>query len=283
MQLRNEAKPKQSMSAAWGRKLLLLLISLLVVQTAVADNGKGNAPHAKLSKELRNFKGNSPVDVIVQFRIKPTAAHYNFLAANGGKFKSKKALRHLNSVALRLSPKALALMEVHPDVAYVSADRHVKRAADVAAPAVLADIAAQQYGLDGSGVGVAVIDSGVSDHVDLHSSTNPDQSRVVYSESFVTRDSSTNDGYGHGTHVAGIIGGNGAASASGYNRQYTGIAPGANIINLRVLDANGGGSDSDVIAAVDRAIDLKDIYNIRIINLSLGRPVQESYTLDPIC
>ena len=142
-QLRNEAKPKQSMSAAWGRKLLLLLISLLAVQTAVADNGKGNAPHAKLSKELRNFKGNSPVDVIVQFRSKPTAAHYNFLATNGGKFKNKKALRHVNSVALRLSPKALALLEAHPDVAYVSADRHVKRAADVAAPAVLADIAAQ--------------------------------------------------------------------------------------------------------------------------------------------
>ena len=285
MWLLSEAKPKESMSAAWGRKLLLLLVSLIAVQTAVADHGRGNgnAPHAKLSKELQNFKGNTPVDVIVQFRVKPTAAHYNFLAANGGKFRNKKALHHVNSVALRLSPKVLALLEAHSDIAYVSADRHVKRAADVAAPAVLADIAAQQYGLDGSGVGVAVIDSGVSDHPDLHSASNLGQSRVVYSESFVAGDASTNDGYGHGTHVAGIIGGNGSASASGYSRQYTGIAPGVNIINLRVLDANGGGSDSDVIAAVDRAIDLKDVYNIRIINLSLGRPVQESYTLDPIC
>src|SRR5215469_17733707 len=109
MQLQIEAKPKQSMSAAWGRKLLLLLISLLAVQTVVADNGKGNAPHAKLSKELQNFKGNGPVDVIVQFRGKPTAAHYNFLAASGGKFRNKNALRYVNSVALRLSPKVLAL------------------------------------------------------------------------------------------------------------------------------------------------------------------------------
>src|SRR5438045_4578170 len=54
-------------------------------------------------------------------------------------------------------------------------------------------------------------------------------------------------------------------------------------MSLRFLDGNGGGSDSDVISAVDSAIYRKDIYNIRIINLSLGRPVQESYTLDPIC
>jgi serine protease AprX len=288
MQLRNEATQKTSMSAAWGRKISVLVLCLFAAQTGFAgnqgsDKNKANGPHAKLSGELRGLNGNDPVDVIVQFRVKPTAAHYGFLAANGVKFKNKKALRYLNSVALRLSPNALAFLEAHPDIAYVSLDRRVQRAADVAAPAVLADIAAQQYGLNGSGIGVAVIDSGVSDHPDLHSSSHPNKSRVVYSESFVAGDSSTADGYGHGTHVAGIIGGNGSASASGYSRQYTGIAPGVNIINLRVLDANGGGSDSAVIAAIDRAIDLKNIYNIRVINLSLGRPVQESYTLDPIC
>jgi serine protease AprX len=285
MQLQNEAKQKKSMSAAWGRMISVLVLCLLAAQAGfAADQGSGDTSgQQKLSKELRSLQGNNPVDVIVQFRVKPAAAHYGFLAANGGKFKNKKALHHVNSVALRLSPKALASLEAHPDVIYVSADRRVKRAADVAAPAVLADIAVQHYGLDGSGIGVALIDSGVSDHPDLRSSNNPDQSRVVYSESFIVGDSSTADGYGHGTHVAGIIGGNGSASASGYSRQYTGIAPGVSLINLRVLDANGGGSDSAVIMAIDRAIDLKDIYNIRVINLSLGRPVQESYTLDPIC
>jgi serine protease AprX len=61
------------------------------------------------------------------------------------------------------------------------------------------------------------------------------------------------------------------------------MAPNANIINLRVLDRNGAGSDSQVIAAIQRAIALKTTYNIRVINLSLGRPVFESYTLDPVC
>src|SRR5207302_6634631 len=71
----------------------------------------------------------------------------------------------------------------------------------------------------------------------------------------------------------------GAAS----NNTYKGIAPNANIINLRVLDANGSGQDSAVIGAIQRAIQLKSTYNIRVINLSLGRPVFESYTLDPLC
>ena len=56
-----------------------------------------------------------------------------------------------------------------------------------------------------------------------------------------------------------------------------------NLINLRVLDQNGAGTDSEVIAAIQTAIALKSTYNIRVINLSLGRPVWESYTLDPLC
>ena len=58
---------------------------------------------------------------------------------------------------------------------------------------------------------------------------------------------------------------------------------GANLVNLRVLDENGEGNDADVIAAIQKAIALKDKYNIRVINLSLGRGVFESYTLDPLC
>ena len=62
-----------------------------------------------------------------------------------------------------------------------------------------------------------------------------------------------------------------------------GVAPGVNLINLKVLDASGEGSDSFVMAAINRAIALKNTYNIRVINLSLGRPVFESYTQDPLC
>jgi serine protease AprX len=150
------------------------------------------------------------------------------------------------------------------------------------ATAVQADVAASQYGFDGTGIGVAVIDSGIADHPDLHGANGA--SRVVYSQSFVFLNSSTTDQFGHGTHVAGLVGGNGASSgsANGYAATYAGMAPNVNLINLRVLDQNGFGTDSQVIAAIQQAINLKNTYNIRVISMSLGRPVFESYTLDPV-
>ena len=84
--------------------------------------------------------------------------------------------------------------------------------------------------------------------------------------------------------MAGIVAGNGANSTgSQYTHTFLGIAPNANLIDLRVLDQNGNGTDSAVIAAIQQAIALKDQYNIRVINLSLGRPVFESYFRDPLC
>src|SRR6202035_5605359 len=94
----------------------------------------------------------------------------------------------------------------------------------------------------------------------------------------------TDDHYGHGEHVAGIIAGNGSRSSGpAYAFTFKGVAPGSQVINLRVLDQYGNGTDSAVISAIGRAIQLKTKYNIRIINLSLGRPVYESYKLDPLC
>ena len=81
-----------------------------------------------------------------------------------------------------------------------------------------------------------------------------------------------------------MIGGTGTSSgtANGYAATYAGMAPNVNLINLRVLDQNGSGTDSQVIAAIQQAIALKSTYNIRVISMSLGRPVFESYTLDPV-
>jgi serine protease AprX len=125
---------------------------------------------------------------------------------------------------------------------------------------------------------------------------NPDENlgvtlnRVVYTEDFTSSiggllsGTKGRDVYGHGQHVAGIIASNGKTSIClSCTQNFVGIAPGVNLINLRALDGYGTGSDSSVIAAVERAIELKSKYNIRVINLSLGRPVYESYKTDPLC
>jgi subtilisin family serine protease len=131
----------------------------------------------------------------------------------------------------------------------------------------------ESLGLDGAGVGIALIDSGVSPwHDDL------DVGRIVHFADFIDSQPALYDDYGHGTHVAGIIAGNGRDS----DGQRRGIAPGADLIVLKALDAGGGGYISNVIAAVDYAIAHRQTYNIRIINLSVSAGVYESYHKDPL-
>jgi serine protease AprX len=114
--------------------------------------------------------------------------------------------------------------------------------------------------LTGNGVGVAVIDSGVANVPEL-------KGRVKASVDFTG--TSDRDEFGHGTHVAGII----AAAGVNKNDETSGVAPGADIISLKVLDAKGAGLAGNVIAAIDWVLLNKDAYNIKVINLSLGAPV----------
>ncbi len=93
------------------------------------------------------------------------------------------------------------------------------------------------------------------------------------------------DQCGHGTHVAGIIAGDGAASADPQKcyRHFYGIAPKAGLVDVRVLDKNGQTDVSTVIAGIQWVTAHKNAYGIRVLNLSLGHPVGESYTTDPLC
>ena len=144
----------------------------------------------------------------------------------------------------------------------------------------------ENYGYDGAGVGVAVIDSGVTAwHDDLtYQGSNPKVKvvagqRTVKFVDFVNGRTTPYDDNGHGSHVAGIILGNGYDTGGA----RAGIAPAANLVSLKVLDDHGGGYISNVIAALDWAVTNKAAYNIRVINLSVGAAVTESYTTDPLC
>jgi serine protease AprX len=273
---------KSGIEAKVGHNWLVRLSGLAAILLICAATAFAQGQHRKLAADFANFPTNpdGTVDVIIQFNQVPQAKHFEMMAAHGGKWKH--TFQFINGAAYRIPVKTLAFLESYPDIAYVSPDRPNTPTFDDAAPAVMADVARSQFALDGTGVGVAIIDSGVYQHDDLQKSNNSG-SRIVYSESFIPGDTSTNDAFGHGTHVAGIVAGNGHDSQSGYAEQYLGIAPNAKIINLRVLNGNGAGSDSQVIAAIERAIQLRSTYNIRVINLSLGRPIFESYTLDPLC
>jgi serine protease AprX len=189
----------------------------------------------------------------------------------------------VNGLLVNLPVGRLVDLAADPNVKYISLDRPVRPSLDNATPAVAGDLA-QGYGYSGRGVGVAVLDSGITPGDDLRGrgllgNLLP---RVIYSESFIG--GGTADRNGHGTHIAGIIGGNGADSnGNGFTKTFRGVAPDVHLINLRVLDEQARSTDSIVIKAIERAIQLRGVLNIRVMNLSLGRPVVESYRTDPLC
>lgn len=264
--------------AATARMLSLCLLMFAATQALARP---------KLSPELKHVKGGQAVDVIVQFTSDPTDEHIGKVTRKGALLKHKLSVIH-GAAFSSLPAEALAQLEQDPDVAYISPDRAVQGSGlDYTPETVNAPWAWQQLHLDGTGVGVAVIDSGVYPVADLYwynTLTGAYGLRVVYSQSFVPGTTDASDYYGHGTHVAGIVAGAGWMSyGNHYTHQFKGIAPNSNIINLRALDQNGSGTDSSVIAAIQTAINLKSQYNIRVINLSLGRQVYESYALDPLC
>src|SRR6202158_2730596 len=275
-----EGRPPSSPAfcAAWGR---VVGLALLVLSAMPSYAG----PTAKFSADLqqRAAGAGSMVTVIVQYRQMPTASSIRTMQVGGAAIKSK--LHTIRAVTMRVPVSMLAKLAKDPNVAYITPDRPVSLTAtsEDYTTAVEADVAAAQFALDGTGVGVAIIDSGVAEHGDLHDASGA--GRGVYSRRFVAGDTTTSDKFGHGTHVAGLIGGTGANSGTGngYLAKYAGVAPNVNIISLRVLDSNGSGTDSQVIAAIQQAIALQSTYNIRVINMSLGRPVYESYPLDPVC
>jgi serine protease AprX len=133
----------------------------------------------------------------------------------------------------------------------------------------------QRFNHTGRGVSIAVIDSGVQPHADLPAS------RIRKFVDFVNGRSTPYDDFGHGTHVAGIAAGTGARSWW-LEDSYVGVAPGADIVALKVLDSQGAGKTSDVIAAFEWIAQNHLAYNIRVVNVSLGHPVFEPAATDPL-
>jgi serine protease AprX len=155
--------------------------------------------------------------------------------------------------------------------------------AEVEGPIVAPVTLRQTLGVDnsswtGRGVGVAIIDSGLEYSSEFYS-------RITASYDFrngrtvAVAASSSTDEYGHGTHVAGTIGGSGALSN---NAAYRGLAPKVKFVVLKVLDKNGAGYTSDVIRAIDFAVANRASLGIHIINLSLGHPIFEPAATDPM-
>lgn len=127
---------------------------------------------------------------------------------------------------------------------------------------------AYEHGIFGKGIGVAILDTGIALHKDFIEGGN----RVIAFQDFLNHRTEPYDDNGHGTHVAGIIGGNGYSSKG----KYKGVAPECNFVSLKVLDHRGDGNISDVLAGLQWIIDNRDKYNIRVVNISVGTSARDN-------
>jgi serine protease AprX len=187
----------------------------------------------------------------------------------------------IQSVALRLPSRSMAKLAAMPFIQHLSADVTVKKDDEFTVGDSGASAAWQQYNVSGAGVTVAVVDSGIHGCKDLKTDG---VSRIIKSVNFVPGETTAEDECGHGTHVAGIIAGNGASSTGKrYFQTFYGIAQQAQLINVRVLDSQGSAQLDTVLAGLQWVYNHQQADNIRVVNLSMGHPVGESYKTDPMC
>lgn len=135
-------------------------------------------------------------------------------------------------------------------------------------PSAANAVPAWEKGVSGDDVTVAVVDSGINRRSDF-------RGRLVRGRNF-SAERSVNDRNGHGTWVAGIIAG------SDPKGRYVGIAPEADLLNVKVARRDGSAHVGDVIEALQWLVDKKDRYDIRVINISLNSSIPDSYLRDPL-
>lgn len=180
------------------KKFPLIILTLILLATPLTwaqsadmhpETAAWGSLHSKahVAPELRPIESSDEtlIDVIVQFNAAPTAAHHQKVADLGGSLKRelgviKGAVYHM---------PAVAALTADPEVVYISPDRALRGSLDDIAAGVTSDNVIYNWGITGAGIGIAVIDSGISAHADLHPGTN---GTVVYSQDF-TGGGNTND------------------------------------------------------------------------------------------
>ena len=242
----------------------------------------------KISDNLESTIGKDPdkkLKVIVQTNAPPSRGLVSSIGAFGARIK--KRYRNLNAMSVEIEARAVVSLASNRDVKFVSFDATTQVAGhleattgtDQARSYANSSDGGSSFGpLDGSGISIAILDSGIDPNHHVFHNHSGSGSRIIENLDF-TGEGRTDDPYGHGTHVAATAAGN-AHVAGG---AYTGIAPGANLINVRVLGSTGQGAISDALAGIDWCITNKDSYNIRVLNLSFGTIAVDSYVNDPLC
>jgi serine protease AprX len=280
----SQLKESKSQAANWGRRSLHLLLTLALVLglLAPASEPATSTPLAHLQPLVAQLAAEAPAQIISVIVQKAASNQAEVLTAHlGGKVT--KDLSIIKAFAAEMTAGAALELAASPAVRWVSLDARVQEAGGGGGGGGGGGTTPKNYyldtlgvrstwnmGLKGQGLTVAVIDSGIS--------LDSDFSNLSRLQSFNSNSNTINDVYGHGTHVSGILGGNGAGSSGAFQ----GVAPQINLISLKISDETGMAYESDTVEAMQWVLDNKAAFNIRVVNLSLNSTVEQSYHTSPL-
>ena len=255
-----------------------LLITNNRVQAATATASDKVSPD--LRQLIQSGQGGSRVRLIVQSSSTSSLGLIGSLlqTVNGVLVAT---LSSLNLSIIDVTANSVDVLAADSSVAYVSLDTQVRSFGHVTTTTGAQQVRAQKnalglsYMLDGSGVNIAILDSGIDT---THKSFTAQAGKVIFSKDF-TGENRTDDPYGHGTFVAAVAAGSGTPTGG----KYEGVASAANLVNLRVLNSQGVGTVSGILKALDWIMANRLLYNVRVVNMSLGTPAINSYKNDPLC
>ena len=281
-----------------ARVRLVHRIGLLALTTALVGGSltAATAASAAQTDRIDALAAAHPqrmVDVIVRLDAGANAAAGRAdVRRLGGRVTGD--LHIIHGLAARLAARDAARLAREDGVASVSLDAPVApqsiNAKDIRTAYPFATSATTvwnggNYAITGRGVGVAVIDTGIAGSLpDFQVSSSDARSRIVGSAVVNPTATTATDTYGHGTHVAGIIAGNGnnRSPLDPLSGSYVGIAPEANLVSIKVSDDAGNATVLDVIYGLQFAVDHRADYNIRVVNLSLQSTEAQSASTDPL-
>ncbi len=260
------------------KKCKVIFFSLLIIMVScvsVFNSSAGADNSSKIKKIFDNNKDKifenlaekiasasivEELPILVVFKEKPDSEKRNQLIKLLGNFINKHEYKNFPSMAMALNIGEILALASLDMVKHIEYDKPVTFAIDDAKYWFGVENARFDFGLTGDGVVVAIIDSGIdATHVDL------DDDKIVGWKDFIKGRQDPYDDNGHGTACAGIIAGDG----EGYE-DAEGVASGAKLVGVKVMPESGLGLVSTILSGIDWCIDNKDLYNIDVINISLG-------------
>ena len=256
------------------RFVIFILLLISVISFSLADENKIE------SIVLEELEENGNVDVIVKYKdevgiFSSINVNVEDVMYDVPEFRAKNKIENLNLISGNVDLETLQALEESKFVEEINLDYPIKAfltdGIRLVNSSVVNPLRVDGVNLTGIDQTVCIIDTGVNYNLAALGGGLGSGYRVVSGYDFVNSDNNPMDDHGHGTHVAGIVGG---------TSTVTGVAPNVTIAAIKVLNSGGGGSVSNLLLGLQWCIDNRTQFNISVITMSLGCQNFNSYCDD---